>query len=296
MKHHNNPHTPVLLDDVIEQLKPKPGDRYLDLTAGFGGHAQAIFNITKMSENSVLVDRDRQAIDYLNANFKGASIIHSDFEQATNQLLEREDQFELILMDLGVSSLQLDQVERGFSFRSDAALDMRMDQSQSLSAQDVINRTTQSELADIIYNYGEEPKSRQLAKLITDNRPITSTQQLADLISKNISRGKIHPATRTFQAIRIHVNDELGQLERTLENVFKLLSPGGRLAIISFHSLEDRTVKKVFRELTRSGYESQADELTKKPISGNKDVNNPRARSAKLRAVVKKTKTKKKGD
>lgn len=293
MTHHNNPHQPVLKEAVLQLLSPKTGDRYLDLTAGYGGHAEAVISAIGHQDLAVLVDRDKEANQHLQKQFPKSWILHQDFVSALKQLEAEGQKFDLILMDLGVSSLQLDKADRGFSFRMDAPLDMRMDSRQELTADDIVNHYDQHELADLIYKYGEETQSRIIAEAIVTNRPIDTTLQLSELISNNTRwHGKIHPATRTFQAIRMVVNDELGQLSQALELIPRVLNDGGRLAIISFHSLEDRIVKKFIRDRSRSGYESTLTDLTKRPIDGTKDVNNPRARSAKLRAAVKKTNTK----
>ena len=282
-----NHHIPVLEKAVLDLLNPEVDDRYLDLTAGFGGHAQTVISATKREDLATLVDRDETAISHLKAKFKHANIVHSDYESALKDLSHKRVNYDLILMDLGVSSVQLDVAERGFSLRQNAPLDMRMDVRQPLSAHEVVNEYDEQELADLIYEYGEEPLSRQIAHAIVSHRPVETTLELSELISATIRRrGKTHPATRTFQAIRMAVNDELGQLTRSLELLPELLSEKGRLAVISFHSLEDREVKKFFKENSRSGYEAIFTELTKKPVSGTDDVNNPRARSAKLRAVV----------
>lgn len=293
MKHHNNPHQPVLKEAVLELLNPKPDDQFLDLTAGYGGHAEAVISAIKGQDHAVLVDRDKQAYQHLINAFPKSRVLHVDFVSALEQLFAEGKKFDLILMDLGVSSLQLDQADRGFSFRFDAPLDMRMDTRQELTANNIVNHFEKNELADLIYKYGEETQSRKIAETIVSNRPIESTTQLSELISKNVRwHGKIHPATRTFQAIRMVVNDELGQLEQALALIPDVLNEGGRLAIISFHSLEDRIVKQFMHDRSRSGYESTFTELTKRPIDGTQDVHNPRARSAKLRAAVKKTNTK----
>lgn len=219
--------------------------------------------------------------------------MHTDFVTASQQLIKEGKAFNLILIDLGVSSPQLDQEERGFSFTGNGLLDMRMDRRQNMSAERLINNATEQELTHIINQYGEEPigLSKTIASAIVASRPLTKTKDLADLI-KNNYRGKwrkIHPATRTFQAIRIAVNDELRQVEDILPNLTRLLKSGGRVGIISFHSLEDRLVKHYFKEQFDAGYEAELQPLTKKPIAGSiYDVHNPRARSAKLRAAVKK--------
>jgi 16S rRNA (cytosine1402-N4)-methyltransferase len=287
-------HIPVLLDAVLDFLKPGAGENYLDLTAGYGGHAQAVIARIGQANLATLVDRDEFAIAQLeNLAEKGASLIHSDFYKAAQELVNQNAQFDMILLDLGVSSPQLDQPERGFSFMRDGALDMRMDRSQTLTAAQIVNHDSEKQLIELIQKYGEEsPKMAQkIARGIVIRRkknPFTTTKELADLIAEISPRhGKIHPATRTFQALRIATNDELGQIERTLPLLPRLLKPGGRMAVISFHSLEDRIVKDFLREQETSGYEAELSVLTKHPIAGTTDEYNPRARSAKLRAAAK---------
>lgn len=299
----NPHHTPVLLAQTMALLNPKEGESYLDGTAGFGGHAQAVMDVIGDEASVVLVDRDQTAIDALNEKFgKRAKLIHMDYFAAAQQLYEEGRQFDLILLDVGVSSPQLDQAERGFSFRSDADLDMRMDQSQSLTAAEIVNTWKQEDLANVIYEYGEERRSRAVARAIVAARPIESTKQLAEVVRSVVHKGasKIDPATRTFQAIRIAVNNELDQLAKALPLLVQLLSEGGRLAVISFHSLEDRIVKQFFDSESKDcicpprtlvcicKHTATVTKLTKKPIVAEPNDSNPRARSAKLRAVCKK--------
>ena len=293
-KEHPPHHVPVLLDAVVRELAPQVGESYLDLTAGYAGHAKALLAITKNETESVLVDRDAYAIAHLQPlKDHGVSLLHTDFASAAHQLVDAHRTFNIILIDLGVSSPQLDQGERGFSFSHNGPLDMRMDQTSGKTAADLVNTATASELATIIHTYGEEPymNAKHIAEHIVQHRPFYETEPLAELI-KQTSRGrhgKIHPATRTFQALRIAVNDELGQIEATLPLLPKLLTKGGRVGIISFHSLEDRLVKRFFKEQEANGLEGELHTLTKKPISGaTDDVHNPRSRSAKLRVAVKK--------
>lgn len=287
-------HTPVLLDETLKWLNPIRGENYLDLTAGYGGHAGKILEKTGNYSDSVLVDRDDFAIQNLQGlKEKGARLLHSDFASAAKQLVEEGRQFNIVLVDLGVSSPQLDRSERGFSFTNSGPLDMRMDERQEKSAEVLVNQASQEELTRIITKYGEEPVgfARRIAEAIVKNRPLHTTEELANLI-KGQYRGKwkkTHPATRTFQALRIAVNDELGQVEAMLPLLPKLLKPGGRVGIISFHSLEDRLVKQYFSEQANAGYEAELSILTKKPLAGDMyDVHNPRSRSAKLRVAVKK--------
>lgn len=294
IKEHPPLHVPVLLEDVLAFLAPQSGESYLDLTAGFGGHARAILDATLNFSESTLVDRDEMAISHL-ADFskKGAQVLHTDFLSAALQLVKEGRQYNLILLDLGVSSPQLDYPERGFSFTHDGPLDMRMDRRSPLTAETLVNTAQRNDLVHIIREYGEEPlgAARRYVDAIINNRPITSTKQLAEVI-KHAHVGKwqkIHPATRTFQAIRIQVNDELRQVEEVMPLISKLLRSGGRVGVISFHSLEDRIVKRYFAEQARSGYEADLVILTKHPVSGAAhDVHNARSRSAKLRAAVKK--------
>jgi 16S rRNA (cytosine1402-N4)-methyltransferase len=287
-------HVPVLLDATLDMLSPIQGENYLDLTAGYGGHARRILDKTENYADSVLVDRDSYAIAKLSEFAeKGVRLLHTDFVSAARQLVGEGKQFNVILVDLGVSSPQLDMSERGFSFTNNGPLDMRMDVRQEVSAQTLVNTASKDELERIIRTYGEEPTgfARRVAQAIVTNRPLTTTEELAELIKLQV-RGKwkkIHPATRTFQALRIAVNEELRQIEEVLPLVPQLLKPGGRIGIISFHSLEDRLIKQYFNEEKNAGYEATLEILTKKPLSGDiYDVHNPRSRSAKLRVAVKK--------
>jgi 16S rRNA (cytosine1402-N4)-methyltransferase len=284
-------HQPVLLEQTLAVLAPKSGETYLDLTAGYGGHAREVIGRIGVAAYATLVDRDDFAIKHLqDLAERGARIIESDYATAATDLAEANEQFDLILCDLGVSSPQLDNSDRGFSFTRSGPLDMRMDREQQETAADLVNTASEQELVRIIREYGEEPKARVIVRAIIEARPITTTEDLAGIIKQAI-RGpwsKTHPATRTFQAIRIALNDELGQLERTLPLLPRLLKPEGRVAVISFHSLEDRLVKRFFKEQAESGYEAELRLITRQPISGaTEDVHNPRARSAKLRAAVK---------
>ncbi len=287
-------HVPVLLEASLEALRPKEGESYLDLTAGYGGHAGAFLAVTNNYSQSVLVDRDDYAIKHLKSlSDQGARLMHTDFVSAAKQLIQEGKQFDIVLVDLGVSSPQLDQSTRGFSFTNNGPLDMRMDRRSGLSAETLVNTASIDELTHIIVQYGEEPAgfAKQVATAIVGARPLSTTEELANLI-KQTYRGrwkKTHPATRTFQALRIAVNDELRLVEDLLPLVPDLLKPGGRVGIISFHSLEDRLVKQFFKEQFDAGLESELLPLTKKPIAGDiYDVHNPRARSSKLRAAVKK--------
>jgi len=293
-------HQPVLAKEVLACLDPKPGESYLDLTAGYGGHASQIVAKTKAPEFLTLVDRDQAAITVLAKLFAGSTIIHSDYLSAAQDLASQNKQFDMVLADLGVSSVHLDDPERGFSFSTDGPLDMRMDQAQELSAAQIVNQASESELTRIIKDYGEEPKAHAIAKRIVANRPLNTTSELAQLIVKAYGPWartvRHHPATKTFQALRMAVNDELSQLSGSLDPMQKLLAPGGRLAIISFHSLEDRLVKQYFAEHAGDRYDAELRPITKKPLTAGKtEISlNPRARSAKLRAACK-IKTNRKG-
>ncbi len=294
IKEHPPQHVPVLLDATLELLHPIQGENYLDLTAGYGGHARRILALTNNYEDSVLVDRDDYAIGHLGEfGEKGVRLLHTDFVSAAKQLAREGRQFNCILVDLGVSSPQLDQRDRGFSFTQSGPLDMRMDRRQDMSAETLVNTASKDELVRIITRYGEEPIgfARRIADAIIGARPLSTTGELADLIKQTYvgKWKKIHPATRTFQALRIAVNQELRQVEDMLPLLPKLLKPGGRVGIISFHSLEDRLVKQYFSEQMHAGYEAELEIVTKKPLAGDLyDAHNPRSRSAKLRVAVKK--------
>ena len=286
-----NQHVPVLLPEVLKALSPRPKESYLDLTAGYGGHAEPILDVTLNYKDSVLVDRDEFAVEYLKSKFKNAiAIMHTDFYDAVLQLIECGKTFDLILADFGVSSPQLDNDERGFSYHHDGPLDMRMDQRQTLTAADIINHRSERELTDLFVSYGEEKpgRAKMLAREIVTHRPLTTTQQLADLILSKSRSSRTHPAAKIFQAVRIAVNDELKEIEKTLPLLPKLLNQNGRIAIITFHSLEDRLVKDYFKEATSHGEESVLRLNSRKPIVAgpNELVINPRARSAKLRVAT----------
>ncbi|MDO4871872.1 MAG: 16S rRNA (cytosine(1402)-N(4))-methyltransferase RsmH [bacterium] len=290
-------HIPVLLNASLTVIQPKKGERYLDLTAGYGGHAGEFLRITENFENAVLVDRDENAIKTL-AKFeeKGVRLINRDFLSAAQELVEQGEKFDIILADLGVSSPQLDIAERGFSFQKDGPLDMRMNPKQEKKAEEIVNGASKKELLRILMEFGEEKRGfaeRIVSKIleVRKKEKIRTTKQLADLILSVHKGGwqKTHPATRTFQAIRIAVNEELWQVEEMLKLVSKLLNSGGRVGIITFHSLEDKIVKEFFKKDGENLLESKFEILTKKPIDGAKeDVNNPRARSAKLRVGMRK--------
>jgi 16S rRNA (cytosine1402-N4)-methyltransferase len=289
-QNNNETHVPVLLDGVLQYLSPEAGESYLDLTAGYGGHAGAILAATGAADRALLVDRDSNAIKVLTSAFPSATVLHQDFLAASEKLVSENKQFDIILADLGVSSPHLNDGSRGFSFLVDAELDMRMDQTQDVSAETVVNEWPESELVRILRDYGEEPKAARIANLIVTHRPIHSTTQLAELAKRAWpGHSRVHPATRTFQAVRIAVNDELAMLEKTLPLWQQLLAPGGRLGVISFHSLEDRIVKRFMSHAAGERYDAELRSLTKRPVTAEPTeiVLNPRSRSAKLRVAVK---------
>ena len=275
-------HVPVLSRELISGLQIQPGGHYLDGTVGGGGHSQIIlaaFPDTYLTA----IDRDEQAIAAAANNLEEYQERVRFWQGNFADYPSQESEFDGIIADLGVSSAQLDIPERGFSFRHCAPLDMRMDQNQSLTAAEIINHGDEVELARIFYEYGEERRSRRIAKGIVQQRPFQTTTELANAIAGLVPRryryGRINPATRVFQALRIAVNQELSSLERFLSQVPQWLKPGGRIGIISFHSLEDRMVKHRLRD------SNWLEVLTKKPIIAQDEEksHNPRSRSAKLR-------------
>jgi len=290
----------VLLQEVLHYLDPQTGETYLDLTAGYGGHARKVLEQTDNPAGAVLIDRDSYAVAELGKLFdsvpessipsSGPTILHADFLSATEQLTQQGRQFDCILADLGVSSPHLNNAIRGFSIAQDGPLDMRMDTSQEISADTIVNGYEESRLIDILERYGEEPKARSVARAIMLARPVRTTGELSRIVSRVWpGHSRVHPATRTFQAVRIAVNQELDQIEKALPLWINLLTPGGRIAIVSFQSLEDRLVKNLLSERAGDRYDSDIQLLTKRPITAGSTelVHNPRARSAKLRAAVK---------
>ena len=251
------PHAPVLHDEAIAALDIKPDGRYVDGTYGRGGHARSILAALGEQGHLIVMDRDPEAIADARQNFgtdSRVTIIHDDYANLRSQLAELEllEKIDGILLDLGVSSPQLDDANRGFSFQHNGPLDMRMNPAQGESAAQWLARAEEAEIARVLWEYGEERQSRRIARKIVEirqSRAIDDTATLAGLISDTLPRPKNnrHPATRSFQAIRIHLNQELSQIERLLESVFELLKIGGRLLVISFHSLEDRLVKRFFK-------------------------------------------------
>ena len=292
-KNQNAPlHVPVLLEEVLQFVDPAPGNSYLDLTAGYGGHASEITKRTNAPQRTTLVDRDDHAQAVLQGLFNaGERLIRADFLTASLELSAEGQTYDIILADLGVSSPHLNDAHRGFMFSETGPLDMRMDQRQVLTASDIVNHWKPDQIASILKRYSEEPKAKHIAGLIVAARPIYTTAELADIVKKAWpGHSRTHPATRTFQALRIAVNDELGQLERSLPLWLNLLAPGGRLAIVSFHSLEDRIVKQFLANASGDRYDAELQLLTKRPVVAGpiELVSNPRARSAKLRVACKK--------
>ena len=280
--------------EVLSILRPRPGGCYLDATVGSGGHAEAILIASEPSGTLWGIDRDTEALalaaDRLARFGPRVRLLQGRYE-ALADLVGAGCQFDGILFDLGASSLQLDTASRGFSFGREGPLDMRMDQSTGETAAELLDRLSERELADLIFRWGEDRWSRRIARAVVNARhrsPIRTTTALAEIVARAIPRGvwprHLHPATRTFQALRITVNDELRGLDRALEEAAGLLRAGGRVAAISFHSLEDRIVKQTGRRLEAGG---RMQILTKRPIIPGEaeTAANPRARSAKLRAL-----------
>jgi 16S rRNA (cytosine1402-N4)-methyltransferase len=301
-------HHPVLYNEIIHALHPHRGGQYVDGTLGAGGHARGILEASSPDGRLLGLDVDPQALALAGANLapfgERVVLVHASYTEMDDQLVAlRWGKVDGILLDLGVSSMQLDQPERGFSFQTDALLDMRFDPTIGPSAADLVNSLPEGELADLIYRYGEERMSRQIARAILQSRPLSTTLDLARVVHRALGgrRGRINPATRTFQALRIAVNHELESLEAVLPLAIKLLVPGGRMAVIAFHSLEDRLVKQFFRMESRDcicppeqpvctcGHQASVREISRHPIRAEEAEvrQNPRARSAKLRVVEK---------
>jgi len=301
------PHQPVLYHEIIHALQPKNAGHYVDGTLGAGGHARGILEACTPEGRLLGLDVDPQALALARENLapygQRAHLLQASYDSLTETLREIGwDKVDGILLDLGLSSMQLDTPERGFSFQQDAPLDMRFDPTSPTTAADLVNTLPQDELADLIYRYGEERASRRIAQAIVRARPLQTTRQLAAVIETVSKRkGRVHPATQTFQALRIAVNDELDRVANVLPQAVAALTSGGRLAIISFHSLEDRIVKEYFRRESRDcicpprqpvctcGHKAILKEISRKPIiPGEAEITaNPRARSAKLRIAEK---------
>lgn len=287
-------HRPVLLPEVLQILDPQPGGVFLDGTLGAGGHSEAILERTAPDGILIGLDRDEEILGLARVRLakfgNRARLHHAKYSEMERILLREKLQgVNGLLLDLGVSSLQLDQANRGFSFMHSGPLDMRMDRSEECwTAAEIVNRLTERELADVIYQFGDERKSRRIARYIVERRkkrPFSDTLDLATLIEAACGRHeKIHPATRTFQALRIAANQELEELKQGLESGLARLLPGGRMAVISFHSLEDRMVKERFRAAAKT---EEFALLVKKPLTASYEEQdeNRRSRSAKLRAV-----------
>ncbi len=314
------PHEPVLYHEIIHALQPTQDGRYVDCTLGAGGHAWGILQASRPSGRLLGLDVDPQAIDLASQRLSGfgqrATIVRASYTTLKDQLSELSwEAVSGILLDLGASSMQFDSAERGFSFRVDSPLDMRFNPENPTNAADLVNDLSESELADLLFAYGDEKRSRQIARAIVKARPVETTGKLAEIVAQVFPSGRrsiqgrgsagagvrIHPATRTFQALRIAVNKELEALELVLPQAVSALAPGGRLAVISFHSLEDRIVKQFFRRESKNcicpprqpvctcGHHAVLIEITRRPIQPQpaETDQNPRARSARLRVVEK---------
>jgi 16S rRNA (cytosine1402-N4)-methyltransferase len=293
-----SPHVPVMLDEVLTLLAPKPGEPAADLTVGAGGHARALLERTAPDGRLLGLDRDPNALAaarrVLEA-FDARVVLREGASETLRDALTvaKFPAPTMILMDLGCSSMQLDEPKRGFSFRAEGPLDMRMS-GKGPTAKDVLTSLDEQELNDALFHLGDEPFARRIARAVAPrhkSKPFATTAELAAFVESLLpprapGRRRVHPATRLFQTLRILVNDELGTLERTLPAAWRALAPGGRLAVISFHSGEDRIVKNFFRDLAKK---DEAELLVKKPLEPSEDevARNPRARSAKLRAARK---------
>jgi 16S rRNA (cytosine1402-N4)-methyltransferase len=289
---------PVLLEEVLEYLNVRPGGVICDATLGLAGHSSEIVKRLGGRGKLIAFDRDPEAMQAarvrleevraeLGEEMPEVVLVAKAFSEAASEI--EPGSLDGLLADFGVSSLQLDEAHRGFSFRTDGPLDMRMDTRSGETAEQVVNQVDENDLANLIYEFGEERRSRRIARAIVRARPITTTAELARIVSAaapSMKGDKIHPATRTFQALRIRVNNELGEIQSLLKSAGSLLKPGGRLVLISFHSLEDRLVKDAFREAGRA---KVFEVLTKKPVVADEQeqMRNPRSRSAKMRAAEK---------
>jgi 16S rRNA (cytosine1402-N4)-methyltransferase len=294
-------HVPVLLEESLNFLNVRAGGVVVDCTLGFGGHSLAIAKRLGGSGKLICFDRDEQAMELAKARLAGLAeelggemptveFVGRPFSEIAEVVMPGT--LDGLLADFGVSSMQLDEAHRGFSFRHDGPLDMRMDTRKGMTAEQVVNQADEEDLANLIYEFGEERRSRRIARAIVRARPLSTTAELARVITAvapPIKGDHLHPATKTFQALRIRVNDELGEIQTLLRSVTgagSLLKPGGRVVMISFHSLEDRLVKDSLRESARLG---ELELLTKKPVTAveQEALRNPRSRSAKLRAAEK---------
>lgn len=303
----NTPHKPVLYKEIIHALQPKSPGHYIDGTLGAGGHARGILEACAPDGRLLGLDVDVQALALARENLapfgQRAQLTQASYISLLDAMREIGwDAVDGIVLDLGLSSMQLDTPERGFSFTHDAPLDMRFNRDFGLTAAQLVNTWPEADLADILFKYGEEPRAKRIVRAIIKARPLTTTAQLAEIVKRAYpEHSRVHPATRTFQALRIAVNDELASVEDALPKAVSALRSGGRLAVISFHSLEDRIVKDFFREqakdLINPPYEqiykverkATLKEINRKPITPDEEEikENPRARSAKLRVVEK---------
>ena len=305
-------HKSILVSEILGFLDLQPGSVVIDATLGLGGHAEAVLQ-TFADTKVIGIDQDQKALENATERLKSFGSrfqgVHSNFVEISSVADELNiTAVDAVIADLGVSSMQLDDAERGFSFRFDAPLDMRMDTSKGSTAAELLEELDQEEIANLIYRYGEERKSRRVARLIVERRdagqPVRSTEELARLVERAVGRSpkdKIHPATRTFQALRIAVNNELGILDGFIKDSIDLLKLNGTLSVITFHSLEDRIVKQAFQKLSGKcfcppripkcvcGAEKRVEILTRKPVVPTEDEMsvNPRSRSAKLRVCRK---------
>ena len=302
-------HEPVLYKEILQALEPQDNKLYVDGTLGAGGHSLGILEACAPNGKLLGLDVDPQALslarETLAPHERRSILLQRSYTTLEATLKEIDwSLVDGIVLDLGASSMQFDTPERGFSFRVDAPLDMRFDPTRAQSAADIVNTYSEAELAEIIFRYGEERASRKIAKAILRKRPVRTTFELASIIKgvmPNSKRMRVHPATRTFQALRIAVNNEMGAIESVLPQAMRVLAPGGRLAIISFHSLEDRLVKQYFRKESKDclcppkqpvctcGHKASLKEINRKPIYPSEEevARNPRARSARLRVAEK---------
>ena len=304
-------HVPVLYEEALDLLAPSPGGVYVDCTVGAGGHASGILARSGPDGRLLGIDTDRDALEVAAARLRSFGsrcvLLHDSFANLERGARQRElAPADGVLFDLGVSSLELDRPERGFSFRAEAPLDMRFDRTRGTTAADLVNELEERALADVLFRYGEDGRARAIARAIVAERRrgrIETTTQLAELVARAVGgrRGRVHPATRTFQALRIAVNGELERLAEALPQAAEVLRPGGRLVVISFHSLEDRIVKRFVADRARGcicppevpvcvcGHQPELRVLTRKPVvPGEAEVRrNPRSRSARLRAAQK---------
>ncbi|MEC9098644.1 MAG: 16S rRNA (cytosine(1402)-N(4))-methyltransferase RsmH [Chloroflexota bacterium] len=306
MKNIDIQHIPVMVPEILKYLEVSSGGRYIDCTLGEGGHTKSLLEASNPGGEVLGIDADHEAIEVSKNRLEeyGERFIYENSNFKNIKKIAMKSKFvpcHGILFDLGVSSLQLDKESRGFSFRRKAPLDMRFSINQTLTAQDVLNTFSESEISDILYQYGEERQSRKIAKLIIENRPLSNADELSDLIKKNIRQTnyKINPSTKTFQALRIYINEELNSLSQALEQSLEILGVGGRMAVISYHSLEDRIVKNFFKKESKycicppnipkcdCGHFPKLKIITKKPVSPSQSEidANKRSRSAKLRVI-----------